>query len=152
MQTDNLHITILNELQLDARISNAEIGRRVGLSAPAISARIKDMENNGIIKGFTTNINFKRLGYSEKALVGVKLPKNHFIPFINEIEKIEGVTDIVRSTGEYCLFITLIVKSGAELNEKLNEFGSLGETTTFFILSEPIENKPIKLSNKRSEL
>ncbi|WP_316804335.1 Lrp/AsnC family transcriptional regulator [Pedobacter nototheniae] len=149
MQTDELHYAILNELQLDARMSNAEIGRRVGLSAPAVAERIRRMQEEGIIKGFFTSIEFSKLNYLQKVLIAVKLPPVQVNVFLKEVEKIEGITHVVHTTGEYCFFVSMILKSTAELNIALDRFGKLGATTTFSVLSIPIELKSINLPTKR---
>lgn len=146
MQTDELHIAILNELQQDARISNAEIGRRVGLTAPAVAERIKRMEEEGIIQGFTVKLNFRQLNYTEKVMIGIKLPHGYINSFLKETEKIEGITSMVRTTGEYCFFITLTLRSIDELDSILTKFGNWGETITYTILATPVDNKPIQLS------
>jgi Lrp/AsnC family leucine-responsive transcriptional regulator len=152
MQTDELHYAILNELQLDARISNAEIGRRVGLTAPAVAERIKRMQDEGIIMGFTVNINFRQLNYAQKVLVAVKLPHGYINVFLKEAEKMEGVTDIIHTTGEYCFFVGITVASSDELSQILNRFGKFGETTTFSVLSVPVEHQPINLPVKKRKL
>lgn len=145
MQLDELHKAILNELQQNARISNAELGRRIGLTAPAVGERIKRLEEAGIIKGFGTHINFRRLQYTEKALIGVKLPHAYTDTFLKATEKIAGITDIVRVTGEYCFFVSVTVSTRAELDVILDQFGAYGETITYGVLSEPVEGKAIML-------
>ncbi|MCW3465690.1 Lrp/AsnC family transcriptional regulator [Chitinophaga nivalis] len=146
MKTDTLHYAILNELQLDARMSNAEIGRKVGLTAPAVAARIRQMREEGIIKGFTTTIDFMRLDYQQKVVVAVQLPHGSIPSFLQEVKKMTGVTHIEHTTGEYCFFISLVVRSAHELNGKLNELGRFGQTTTFSVLSTPVDTKAIELS------
>jgi len=145
MKTDELHYAILNELQLDARISNAEIGRKVGLTAPAVAERIKRMQEDGIIKGFTATIDFMRLDYQQKVVVAVQLPHANITPFLSEAKNMSGITNIVHTTGEYCFFVSLIVKSSNELNLKLDRFAKFGKTTTFSVLSSPVESKVIGL-------
>jgi Lrp/AsnC family leucine-responsive transcriptional regulator len=79
MQLDKLHYAILNELQTNARMSNAEIGRRVGLTAPAVAERIKKMQEGGIIKGFNVAVEFPKLDYWQRVMIAVKLPQDHKI-------------------------------------------------------------------------
>src|SRR3954466_4784253 len=55
---------LLAELQLDARMSLAELGRRVGLSSPAVSERIKRLEQEGVITGYRAEVNPRRVGYN----------------------------------------------------------------------------------------
>jgi Lrp/AsnC family leucine-responsive transcriptional regulator len=145
MQPDELHYAILNQLQLNARLTHAEIGRRIGLSAPAVAERIKRMQDDGIIKGFTVDIDFSRLSYGQKVWVGVKLPRGYINAFLKECRQIEGVTDIIHTTGEFCFFVAIIVASTAELSGILDRLGKLGETTTFSVLSVPIAHKAIRL-------
>jgi Lrp/AsnC family leucine-responsive transcriptional regulator len=148
MQPDELHYAILNQLQSDARLSNAEIGRRIGLTAPAVAERIKRMQDDGIIKGFTVDIDFSRLSYSQKVWVGVKLPQAYINPFLKEAHLIEGITDIIHTTGVFCFFVAIIVPSVVELSSVLDKLGKLGETTTFSILSVPLAHKAVPLGTK----
>lgn len=53
---------ILNELQQDARLTYAEIGRRVGLSSPAVQERVRKLEDAGIIEGYHAKVNYRRIG------------------------------------------------------------------------------------------
>ncbi|AQX01467.1 Lrp/AsnC family transcriptional regulator [Elizabethkingia anophelis] len=145
MNTDKLHYAILNELQKDARMSNAEIGRNVGLSAPAVAERIKRMQEEGIIKKFTTIIDAMKLNYQHKVVIAIRLPHSNIQSFIDEIEKIEGITNVVHVTGKYCFLINMLVKSTHELDLKISQFSKFGTTTTFSVLSTPIESKSIYL-------
>ncbi|KIO75754.1 hypothetical protein TH53_18910 [Pedobacter lusitanus] len=145
MKIDELHYAILNELQLDARVSNAEIGRKVGLTAPAVAERIKRMREEGIIKGFTANIDFMQLNYQQTVMVAVQLPHANINPFLHEVKEMEGVTNIAHITGEYCFFVNIVIRSSADLSLKLNEFSKFGKTTTFSVLSNPVEAKTIFL-------
>ena len=59
MELDELHYAILDQLQIDGRLSNAEIGRRIGLTAPAVAERIKRMQAEGVIRGITAKYRFQ---------------------------------------------------------------------------------------------
>lgn len=63
------------------------------------------MRAGGVIKGITVNIDFRQLNYSQQVLIGVKLPHGHIEPFLKEAYKVEGVTDIIHTTGEFCFFV-----------------------------------------------
>jgi Lrp/AsnC family leucine-responsive transcriptional regulator len=145
MQPDELHFAILNQLQTDARLSHAEIGRRVGLTGPAVAERVKRMQDEGIIKSFATEIDFARLGYGQKAWIGIKLPQSYINAFIKEASQLEGVTDIIHTTGDYCFFVAVTVRSVPDLGGLLENFSKFGETTTFSILSVPVARKIITL-------
>lgn len=151
MVLDELHYAILNQLQIDARLSNAEIGRRIGLTAPAVAERIKRMQAEGIIKGITVNIDFRQLNYPQQALIGVKLPHGYIEAFLKEAYKVEGVTDIVHTTGEFCFFVGITVSTTDQLSRILDVFGKFGETTTFSVLSVPVAHKPIQLASRPAQ-
>ncbi|MFA6086725.1 Lrp/AsnC family transcriptional regulator [Mucilaginibacter sp.] len=150
MQLDELHYAILNELQADSRLSNAEIGRRIGLTAPAVSERIKRMQNEGIIKGFSLEIDLELLGFQQQALIAVKLPHGYIDAFLKEAKKLNGITNITHTTGEYCFFVTVAVQSTRELERIIDTFGKLGQTTTVNILSVPVRHKPVTFTHTAS--
>lgn len=145
MHLDELHIAILNELQENYKLSNAEIGRRVGLTAPAVSERIKNLEKWQIIKGYKAVIDFRYLGYPEKVMIGVNVASSYKRMFLRNIEDFEGLTDVFRTTGNYCYFLYFNLRGAPELDRILNKLESFGQTVTFSILSQPVENKKIKL-------
>jgi Lrp/AsnC family leucine-responsive transcriptional regulator len=146
MQLDELHYAILTELQADSRLSHAEIGRRIGLTAPAVAERIKRMQNDGIIKGFSLEIDFERLGFQQQALIGLKLPNGYIDVFLKEAKSLDGIINITHTTGEYCFFVTVAVQSTRELQRILDTIGKLGQTTTVSILSVPVRHKPVTFS------
>ncbi|WP_164465188.1 Lrp/AsnC family transcriptional regulator [Chryseobacterium lactis] len=143
MQLDKLHYAILNELQSDARSSNAAIGRKIGLTAPAVAERIKKLQEAGIIKGFSAVVDYSKLEYIHNVLIAVKLQPNMIASFLKETEKIEGIVKMIHTTGEYCFFLHLFLKSVEELTVLLDRFGKFGDTITYSILSVPIDYKPI---------
>jgi Lrp/AsnC family leucine-responsive transcriptional regulator len=146
MQLDELHYAILTELQADSRLSHAEIGRRIGLTAPAVAERIKRMQNDGIIQGFSLEIDFERLGFQQQALIGLKLPNGYIDVFLKEAKSLDGIINITHTTGEYCFFVTVAVQSTRELQRILDTIGKLGQTTTVSILSVPVRHKPVTFS------
>jgi Lrp/AsnC family leucine-responsive transcriptional regulator len=146
MQLDELHYAILTELQADSRLSHAEIGRRIGLTAPAVAERIKRMQNDGILQGFSLEIDFERLGFQQQALIGLKLPNGYIDVFLKEAKSLDGIINITHTTGEYCFFVTVAVQSTRELQRILDTIGKLGQTTTVSILSVPVRHKPVTFS------
>ncbi|KMQ58895.1 hypothetical protein ACM40_18185 [Chryseobacterium sp. BLS98] len=146
MQLDKLHYAILNELQLKARASNAEIGRKIGLTAPAVAERIKKLEEAGIIKGYAVVVEYTELQYTQNVLIAIKLHPNIMImSFLKETQEIEGIVKMVHTTGDNCFFLHMFVKSTQEITLVLDRLSKFGRTTTYSILSVPIDHKPITL-------
>lgn len=133
---DKLSQRILKELCADARVSNAEIGRRVGLSSPAVAERIQKMEELGIIRGHHTVIDFEKLGLSIRALINFKslsLKHDDMLKMINAIPEVISWQTI---TGTSCMVLKVIACSSKELEGVIVHLGKFGETSTSLILSE----------------
>ena len=93
---DDLNRSILKELCQDARISTTEIGRRVGLSAPAVADRIQKMEKQGFIKGYRTIVDFDKVGLTIKALITFKaITLTH-----SELATTEGKEEVFKSSSD----------------------------------------------------
>jgi Lrp/AsnC family transcriptional regulator, leucine-responsive regulatory protein len=135
-EIDNLNRRILNELQQNSRVSTAEIGRRVGLSAPAVSERILRMEEEGLIKGYKTVLDYDILGF----------PVRVFITFRSKAKRKEDAIRIVDTrseiiewhviTGDSCMLLKVAVRSTKELESLIEYLQENGETSTSIILSE----------------
>src|SRR5438477_7569392 len=69
---DEVNLRLLGELQADARLSVAELGRRVGLSAPAVAERLQRLQDDGVITGFRTDVDPRALGYALSVVLRVR--------------------------------------------------------------------------------
>ncbi len=69
---DETNLRLLAELQEDARLSLAELGRRVGLSSPAVSERLRGLERTGVITGYRAEVDPARLGYTLGVLIRIR--------------------------------------------------------------------------------
>ena len=148
MEIDKLHYAILNQSQLNARLSNVEIGGRISLTGPAVTKRIRRMQDADIIKGFSTDLDLDRLGFGQKAWGAAKLSQAYNDASLEGARATEGVIDIIHTTGEYCFFVAIVIPSPKKLGEILANFGKLGETTTFSILDVPLFRNSIQLNFK----
>src|SRR4051794_14125316 len=103
--------SILTELQADARISNAELGRRVGLSAPAVSERVVRLERTGVITGYHARVEPKALGYPIGAVVRIR-PAAQQLRKIPEVARdTPQVVACHRITGEDCFLLELHLRA-----------------------------------------
>lgn len=145
MQLDQLHHAILHELQINSRFSNTEIGKKIGLTAPAVAERIRKMEESGIIKSFTVNLDFEKLGFNENVIIGIDIPYCDIPPFLKEIEDINGILKVMKSTGDFCLIVHLVSKRVSQLEEIITRFSKHGRTSTFRILAFPLEKDMVRM-------
>jgi Lrp/AsnC family leucine-responsive transcriptional regulator len=144
MKIDPLNWKILNCLQLNARQSNAEIGRKVGVSSPAVSERIRKMEDAGIINGYFTNVNPFECGYQLQAIVTLRAFMGKLQPFLSKVKTYDEVVNCYRITGNENIVMEVVLKNQKHLEFFIDQLISYGETKTQIVLSQVVENNEIK--------
>jgi len=144
MNIDPLNWKILNCLQLNARESNAEIGRRVGISSPAVSERIKKMEDAGIINGYFTNVSPFECGYQLQAIITLRAFMGKLQPFLSKVKTYDEVVNCYRITGNENIVMEVVLKNQKHLEVFIDQLISYGETKTQIVLSQVVENNEIK--------
>jgi Lrp/AsnC family transcriptional regulator, leucine-responsive regulatory protein len=136
---------IIQELQGDARLRVAELGRRVGLSAPAIADRMRRLEEGGVLS-YRAEVDPRALGYSICAIVRVS-PQSRDIQVIPGIAReVPAVTECYRITGEDCYFMKLYLREIDELEPILDRFTPYGRTTTSIVHSAPVSPRPLPVA------
>jgi Lrp/AsnC family transcriptional regulator, leucine-responsive regulatory protein len=142
---DPVNRRLLAELQSDARLTMAELGRRVSLSAPAVAERVQRLERAGVIKGYRAETDPKALGYPIGAIVRVR-PSTRQLQRIPELAReTPEVVECHRITGEDCFFVKLQLRSMDDLEPILDRFIVYGQTTTSIIHSSPVASRPLPL-------
>jgi Lrp/AsnC family leucine-responsive transcriptional regulator len=136
---------LLQELERDARLSLAELGRRVSLSAPAVAERVQRLERDGVITGYRAEIDPTALGYPIAAVVRVR-PASRQLRRIPEIAtESPEVVECYRITGEDCFFLKLHLRAIDDLEDVLDRFTPYGQTTTSIIHSAPVPRRGLPL-------
>lgn len=142
MNLDNLSYAILDELMNNSRITNTDLGKKVGLTSPAVAERIKKMEEAGIIKSYSIDVDYEQLGINENVIIGIDIQYCNIAKFIKEIENINGIISVMKSTGDFCVIVHLVAKSMSKLEEVITKFSEHGNTSTFRILGTPYKSVP----------
>jgi Lrp/AsnC family leucine-responsive transcriptional regulator len=140
-ELDALNWKILIELQKNARISYTELGKKIGLTPPAVADRIAKLEEVQIIKGYKAEIDIEKLGYPIRAIMCFTINNGKEKVFTDVLKNTPEVYECSRITGNYCMVIKLAVKHSSELDEIIRRFKEYGNSTTEVVLSTPIENK-----------
>lgn len=140
---DNTDRKILELLQSDGRISMKELGKKVSLTSPAVTERVKKLEESGIIIGYTAIVNPKRLNKYIRAIINVGLKVSNHKSFIKLASEENAIIECHHLTGDDCMQIKVIVENTEELEKLLDKIQAIGSTKTTIILSSPLENKPI---------
>ncbi|WP_103864842.1 Lrp/AsnC family transcriptional regulator [Aquimarina sp. I32.4] len=143
MKIDTTNWEILECLQQNARLSNAEIGRKVGLSSPAVAERIKKMEDYGILKGYQADVSYTKTGYQLKAMITLRAFMGRLKPFLIKVADFKEVMNCYRITGNENIIMEVILRDQIHLQEFIDRLITYGEVKTHIILSNLIENNPI---------
>jgi Lrp/AsnC family transcriptional regulator, leucine-responsive regulatory protein len=138
---DHYDSRILAELQLDARISMSELGRRVHLSQPAVTERVRKLELSGVIKGYHAVVDATRLGYGIRAMV--RVGRCDYTTVIKRIEETPEVVTAYNLTGEDSWLLEIAVQDVPHLDDVLGKFCLLTETSTSIILHAVREHHPL---------
>lgn len=136
---DELNWKILELLQKDARIPFSELGRQVGLSAPATAERVRRMEDAGIIAGYRTVLDPSKLGYSLEVFIRLSCQgskQDYAIGFISELPQ---VLEFWNLTGEDGYVLRVVLRSVHELDTLLKKLAVFGGTITSLVLSKPVD-------------
>lgn len=144
MNIDSLNWKILRCLQENARLSNAEIGRRVGVSSPAVSERIKKMEDLGIIEGYKTIVSPFEIGYQLKAIITLRAFMGKLKPFLEKVKTYDEVMNCYRITGDENIVMEVVLKNQKHLESFIDQLIIYGESKTQIVLSDIVKHKEVK--------
>lgn len=146
MKMDETDIKIVEALIDDARMSLKDLAAHVGLSSPGVSERIRRLQERGVIRGFTVDIDPKVLGYSLQAIVRIRpLPgKLHIVQQL--IQEIPEFCECDKVTGEDCFVARLAIPSIDQLDGILDRISDKAETSTSIVKSQPIRRRPPPLA------
>jgi Lrp/AsnC family leucine-responsive transcriptional regulator len=140
-QLDTTNRQLIAALQADARLSLAELGRRVGLTAPAVGERLARLEEAGVIRGYHADIDPRALGYELSVVLRIR-PAARMIPKVAELaQRTPEVTECHRVTGDDCFIMRLHVRDVLHLEELIDRFVPYGQTTTSIMQSSPVPGR-----------
>lgn len=135
---DTIGWKIVIELQQDARLPFAELGRRVGLSTPAVAERVRRLEEAGIIAGYHAEVDHARLGYPLLAFVSVRVVGEALALFPRKAAARPEVLEVHRVTGAESFIIKVAVADHAHLERVLDSLMPYVATTTSMVLSSSL--------------
>jgi Lrp/AsnC family leucine-responsive transcriptional regulator len=135
---DEINGYLLAELQGDARLSVAELARRVSLSPPAVAERLQRLESAGVIRGYHADVDPAFAGYPLAVVIRVR-PAPRQLPKVTELAQASPeVVECHRITGEDCFLIKAHVRDVGHLEELIDSIAVYGQTTTSIVQSSPV--------------
>jgi Lrp/AsnC family leucine-responsive transcriptional regulator len=133
---DDIDREILAILQANGRLSGADIGRKVNLSQPAVSARIQRLERSGVITGYRAVVDPARIGLNIHAVVRVRTTHARIPHALELFATLEEVTATYRLTGDDCFLLDVHTADAGRLEQVVDAIGRLGPVTTSLVLRE----------------
>jgi len=141
---DSINWDILRALQANSRTTFTEIGKQVGLTAPAVAERVKKMEDLGILEGYRAKLSFAKVGYQLKAIITLRAFMGKLNPFLNMVPNFDEVINCYRITGNENIVMEVVLRDQMHLEKFIDKLIKYGETRTHIVLSDIVANAPLK--------
>lgn len=142
---DSIDWKILKELQTDARTSYAELGRRVGLTTPAVIERVRKLEDARVITGYRAEIDTTKIGLPITAFIRMSISGVDYSHIIEVAQNSEEVLECHRGTGGDSFIMKVAVANVEHLQTLIDRLTPYGITTTSIVLSSPVKSRIIEI-------
>lgn len=139
---------LLDELQANARLSIAELARRIGLSPTATTERLKQMEEVGIIGGYTVHIDRESLGLEVMAFIRMSCNGQQYHRLLDYVQTLEEVRECHHLTGGDDLLLKVTTTNMNDLEALIEALLPYGTPITSLVLSSPVENRRYAITGK----
>ena len=141
---DEIDWKILKELQIDARMSFAELGRRIGLTTPAIIERVRKLEDAKIITGYRAEIDTAKVGLPIVAFIRMSITGIDYSHIIEKVKESNEILECHRATGGDSFVMKVAVADVEHLQIIIDKLTPYGITTTSIVLSSPVKSRVIE--------
>ena len=138
---DAIDQRIVEALASNARMPVKELAEAAGLSSPSVAERMRRLEERGVIKAFTIDVDAEALGYSLQAIVRIRpLPGQlHIVERL--IQEIPEFIECDKVTGDDCFIARLVIRSMGDLDGILDKITERAETNTAMIKASPVKRR-----------
>lgn len=143
---DDTNRRLLEELQENARLTLAALGRRVGLSAPAVAERLQRLEQDGVITGYTATVDPRALGLTLTAVIRIRPAPGQLQNVAKLAQETPEVVECQRITGDDCYILRAHLRDVEHMEEVIDRFATLGQTTTSIVQSSPVPRRAVSLA------
>jgi Lrp/AsnC family transcriptional regulator, leucine-responsive regulatory protein len=138
---DPINLRLLQELRADGRLTVAELGRRVSMSAPAVAERVQRLERAGVITGYHAEVDPRALGFPISAVVRIRPAPGQLAKIPEVARETPEVAECYRITGDDCYLLKLHLRAIEDLEALLDRFTPYGQTTTSIVHSAPVPRR-----------
>ena len=142
-RTDKIDCAILEELQMEARISFSELGRRVGLSTPAVIERVRRLEEARVILGYRADLDYGKLGMPVRAFIKVTVVGDKLLSFASIAQKLPEVLECHRVTGAESFIVQIAVQDVEHMERVIDSLMPYVSTNTSLIMASPVRSRTV---------
>lgn len=144
---DKYDYNILYELQNNGKLSIAELGRIIGLSTTATKERVKKLENEGVIKGYSAIIDASKVGLDMTAYITVPVGNLEIKEMADKLSRIEEIVECHKVTGNTCFLVKVRAKNSSHLEHLIDEINNFAKNTyTYLVLSTAKDDHKVALN------
>ena len=135
---------LLKLLQTNARATFAELGRSVKLTPPAVAERVRRMEDQGVIEGYTARVNLAAVGRGMRVFLRVQVLTKEYPKFLRTVQAIRAVEECHHITGGESFLLKAAVRDVAELEQLIEKLSVFGQTVTSIVLSTSLSHRMVE--------
>lgn len=139
---DDIDQQMLRILLQDSRVSLKDLAQQVGLSSPSVAERLRRLDERGVIRAFTIEIDPQALGYQLQAIVRIRPMPGKLLIVQKLIAKIPEIGECDKITGDDCFVARLFVQSIEQLDQILDRISDKAETNTAIVKAQPVRRRP----------
>ena len=141
IELDPTDRAIIERLQVDGRISTADLSRAVNLSPSSTADRVRRLTDTGVVTGYAAILDPERLGYQITAYVRLAYPTGNYKPFQDLIDTTPEIIEAHHVTGDDCFIIKVLARSMSDLERLTGRLATLGSITTSVVYSSPLPRR-----------
>lgn len=150
---DKFDYIILSELQENGKLSIAELGRKIGLSTTATKERVKKLENEGVIKGYSAIIDASKVGMDLTAFITVPVGNLEIKEMAEKLSNIDEIVECHKVTGNTCFFVKVRARNSSHLEMLIDEINNFAKNTyTYLVLSTSKDDQRVLLRESEFEM
>jgi len=136
---------LLSALQENARLSFAELGRRIGLSPAATAERLRRLEEAGVIKGYRVEIDRESLGLPILAMIRLTCDGAMYRPFLKAVPTLENIIECHHVAGGDAFIMKVVASSHEQLERLVEKLLNYGVPTTSIVFSSPVADRKLRI-------
>ncbi len=138
---DHFDLSIVRALSVDGRLPFRELARRVGLSTPAVTDRVRKLRARGAITGIRAVIDTRHLGVALEVSIALNVAGARLQEAADKIARLPEVVRCRRLTGDACYLIDAAITSTEHLKQLIDQLAQLGTTSTSLVISTPVAER-----------